>query len=212
VPETTVPLRVFAPVPPLEEPDPPDEDDPLLEEPLPLLDELDPPDDDPLLLEDEPPLLEDPPLLEELDPPDDDPLPEELEPPDEDDPLLEDEPPLLDELDPPDDDPLDEPPLDEPPDDDIPPVEAPPPPPPPHAASVSAEMKTTDLSKPSILNWYTRQLPIQAFAATVLMPGDDSITQCGPLSPQDADFAQRRTIEKTLSQMRADPAERAFPF
>jgi hypothetical protein len=83
VPPMTVPVTVLAPVPPLEEDDPP-EDELLLEEDDPPEDEL---------------------LLEEDDPPDDELLDEEELPP-EDELLLEEL--LLDEEEPPDDELLDE--------------------------------------------------------------------------------------------------------
>jgi hypothetical protein len=138
VPPMTVPVTVLAPVPPLEEDDPPDEDE--------LLDEDVPPEDE-LLEEDDPPDEE--PLLEEDDPPEDELLDEDVPPEDE---LLDEE--LLDEELPPDDELLDE---EELPEGGTPPP--PPPPPPPHAVKVSAEITVSDWNKALILRKPTSSSP-----------------------------------------------------
>jgi histone-lysine N-methyltransferase MLL2 len=146
VPPTTIPVTVLAPVPPLDEDDPPEDDE--------LLEDEEPPEEDELL-DEEPP--EEEPLLPDEEPPEDELLDEE---PPEEEPLLllDDEPPedeLLDE-DPPEDDPLllEVPPEEDPADDEELPTGAvlpPPPPPPPQAANVTAAMRVSGFKNRLIL-------------------------------------------------------------
>jgi hypothetical protein len=126
-----VPVREFAPTPPL--------------------DEEDPPDDELLLLEDEPPddeLLDE----DEVPPPDDD-EDEEDEPPDEDDDEL-----LLDEL-PPDEDEEEEEDEELPPEGGALAPPPPPPPPPPHAANASVAMSAQELTANLLISGTMAILP-----------------------------------------------------